>query len=275
MPELTLSPGNSLSYDYSPPEDGGFTFVCFNALTGDKGMWHALFGSVLEGTGHGLLAYNLRGQAGSAFTFTDLDVAGIVADARALIDHVSPPDPIHVGLSIGGLFGIEAHLAGGAATARGLVLITTGRRAGARLDWVNEAVVTAARTGGLDLVRDLYAPLLFNEEWQAENRANFLKPGGYTPLPDGDGSLLLLAAGGTANWDIAYESLTLPVLSVTGLQDRVFRDADDIDTLTARLPDVDRLDMPNAGHMVPVERPAELAGAILNFADSIRTGRRR
>lgn len=273
MPVLELSPGNSLAYDYQPPRDGGFTFVCFNALTGDKGMWHAALGPALEGTGHGLLVYNLRGQAGSDFTFSDLDVAGIVADARVLMDHVRPPDPIHVGLSIGGLFGIEAHLAGGAATARGLVLINTLRRAGARLDWVNEAVVTAAKTGGLELVRDLYAPLLFNEDWQAENRANFLKPGGYTPLPDGDGSMLLLAAGGTANWDIAYEALTLPVLSITGLQDRVFRDADDIDALTARLPDVDRVDMANAGHMVPVERPAELAEAILAFADTVRTGR--
>ena len=49
-----------------------------------------------------------------------------------------------------------------AASKPGLVLINTLRVDNPRLEWINDAVVRAAETGGLDLLRDLFAPLLFN-----------------------------------------------------------------------------------------------------------------
>ncbi|MEM8811718.1 MAG: alpha/beta fold hydrolase [Pseudomonadota bacterium] len=272
MQTLQLSPGNTLSYTYRAPAENGFTFVCFNALTGDMGMWVAALEPTLEAAGHGLLVYNLRGQAGSEFTVDRITESMIVDDARALVAHVGPPAPIYVGLSIGGLFAARVHLSGDA-PARGLVLLNTLRRESARLAWVNDAILRAAETGGLDLVRDLYAPLLFNDDWLAANRAGLLKPaaetGGYRPLPQNDGASLLLASGGTADWDLPYEDLTLPVLIVTGMQDRIFRDPADIEALEARLPDSRTLDMADAGHMIPAERPADLAKAILEFAREI------
>ncbi len=272
MSILTLSPGNSLSYDYSPPESGGFTFVFFNALTGDKGVWTAVIGPALQRQGHGLLTYNLRGQAGSGFTFDTADEAAIVADAMALLAHVRPARPIHAGLSIGGLFALKAHLAGGAGAAHGLVLINTLRKAGARLDWINEAVVRAARIGGLALMRDLYVPLLFNRAWLEGNRGDFLGDGPYTPIEDSDGAFILLKSGATADWDVPYEEIGVPVAVVTGLQDRVFFDRDDVDDLCARIPRVERVDMADAGHMVPVERPDGLAQAMLDFAAKLTSG---
>jgi 3-oxoadipate enol-lactonase len=38
----------------------------------------------------------------------------------------------------------------------------------------------------------------------------------------------LLANAGSADWDLRYEDLTLPVLVMTGLQDHVFLDHDRI-----------------------------------------------
>lgn len=269
MPMLELSPGNTLEYDLEAPAEGGATFVCFNPLSGDKSIWTNTVGPALREAGHGMLVYNLRGQGGSAFTFDRLDEAMIVEDARALLDHVRPDRAVHVGLSIGGLFALKAHLAGGAGAARGIVLINTLRRAGPRLDWINQAAARVTEVGGLELMRDLYLPLLFNEEWLAANRGNFLKPGGYRPLARTDADYLLLASGATADWDVPYEKVEVPVLAVTGLQDRVFRNEADIDALLARLPRGERLDMADAGHMVPVERPAELAAALLAFAERL------
>lgn len=269
MGTLELSPGNTLAYDYDPPTDEGYTVVCFNALSGDRNMWATAFGKALRDTGHGLLIYNLRGQPDSTFTASAFDEASIVADARALMDHVRPLRPVHVGLSIGGLFALKAHLGAGFAAAHGLVLVNTLRRAGPRLDWVNAAAVRAAELGGLDLLRDLYSPLLMNEEWLAENRGNFLKPGGYRPLARSDGALMLLAAGATADWDVPYEAVDVPVLAVTGLQDRVFRNDADIEAILARLPRAERLDMADAGHMIPVERPRRLTAALVAFLDRI------
>jgi 3-oxoadipate enol-lactonase len=128
MPLLELSPANTLAYDLIEPSDTGFTFVFFNALSGDKSMWTSTVGDALTAEGHGMLLYNLRGQAGRDTTATSIDCASIIEDAKALLDHVRPPRPIHVGLSIGGLFALEAHLAGGSGRADAIVLINTLRK---------------------------------------------------------------------------------------------------------------------------------------------------
>ena len=79
-----------------------------------------------------------------------------------------------------------------------------------------------------------------------------------------DGRTLRNAA--TADWNLPYEKLTLPVLVVTGLQDRVFLDAEDMETLYARLPNASRIDMTEAVHLLPAERPDTLVAALINFA---------
>lgn len=266
MPTFELSAGNTLAYDYTPPSAHGSTFVFFNALSGDKAMWTASVGDTIQAAGHGMLLYNLRGQAESATTQRAITVAEIVEDVQALLAHVKPERPIHVGLSIGGLFALQAHLAGGHGRAERLVLINTLRKASARLDWVNDAVVRAAETGGFQLMKDLYSPLLMNTDWQADNRAQFLGDAAYAPADKNDPALTLLKSGATADWTVNYEAIDVPVLVISGLQDRVFFEADDVIELAARLPHSVRLDMANAGHMIPVERPARLAQALVDFA---------
>lgn len=267
MPTYELSSGNTLEYELIPPGDSKNTFVFFNALSGDKGMWTASVGDALKAAGHGLLIYNLRGQAGSPTTQTAITVADIVQDARQLLEHVKPVRPIHVGLSIGGLFSLEAHLAGGNGRADAIVLLNTLRKDGPRLAWVNDAVVRAAETGGFDLMKDLYSPLLMNAAWQAENRPQFLAASpNYTPCPPDDNALMLLKSGATASWDLNYEAIDVPVLAISGLQDRVFYNAEDVTELVARMPRCERLDMPDSGHMIPVERPQKLAEALVQFA---------
>ena len=122
--------------------------------------------------------------------------------------------PILVGLSIGGLFAARAHLGG--APADGLVLINTLRRDTPRLRWINDAVVRAAEVGGLQLFQDLFAPLVFNEEWQQANRGAFLTHDAYEPMSRASGLYNLLLHAGSADWDLPYEELALPVLVVSG-----------------------------------------------------------
>jgi 3-oxoadipate enol-lactonase len=270
MPELPLGPQDCIFYEYTEPNKGeGCTFVFFNALTGDIGGWENVIGPMLREKGHGTLLYNMRGQTHSRFSKgLTLDADLIVKDAGQLLEQVKPVRPVFVGLSIGGLFAIRAWLAG--ANGLGIVLINTLRRIGPRLQWIGDAFVRAAEVGGLDLFRDLYLPLLMNEDWQASNRVNFLKPGSYEPLASDSGHYKLLAeAGRSADWDIPYESLQLSVLVVTGLQDRVFLDLNDVDELFARLPNARRVDMYDSGHLIPMERPQALAEVLLDFAGEL------
>jgi len=60
MATLNLGPQDALYYEHSAPTaKNGYTFVFFNALTGDTGAWEAVIGPGLRKAGHGTLVYNL------------------------------------------------------------------------------------------------------------------------------------------------------------------------------------------------------------------------
>lgn len=228
-------------------------------------MWQEQIGPALRKAGHGTLAYNFRGQDKSPFApGTALTPGLIVDDLMALLASLSPPNPILVGLSIGGLFAAQAIRSG--TQASGLVLINTLRKAGPRLDWINAAMVKAVATGGFPLLLDMMLPMLVNAERLATMREAFLSDQPYAPMDPSHGHFNLMDNAGAADWDFPYESLTLPVLIMTGLKDRVFYDADDVAELTARVGDVRSLELPDAGHLIPAERPERSVDALIGFA---------
>ena len=193
----------------------------------------------------------------------------IVDDATRLLTEIKPPRPILVGLSIGGLFAARTWING--TDAVGLVLINTLRKDGPRLKWIGDSLVRALQVGGLDLFRDLFLPLLMNENWQRENRTNFLKPNvTYQPLDPDSGHFKLLAeAGRTSNWNLPYEKLEIPTLVITGLEDHVFQEPDIVDDLFSRIPNGRRVDMPDAGHLIPAEKPEALADILVSYAEEV------
>ena len=265
MADLTLSPGNSLYHEQTPPtREGAMTFVFVNALTGDTGAWESVVAPRLRAQGYGTLSYNFRGQDGSPF---GADVALtpdlIIDDLRALLDSLAPARPVLVGLSIGGLFAAHAVLRG--ARAEGLVLLNTLRRIGPRIAWVNDALPHLVARGGVRLFLDAMFPLLVNEEFAAAARGGFLSDDPYTSLDPAHGHMNLMRHSTAADWDVPYETLTLPVHCITGLQDRVFLDMGDVDALYARLPDATREEWADTGHLIPQERPEKLADALAVF----------
>lgn len=273
MAHYQIDQDNSLFYIHHVPDRAeGITWVFFNALTGDTQMWEAEIGPRLRAEGHGTLSFNFRGQADSPFSPDNtLDSSLIVDDSRKLLLELAPRRMILCGLSIGGLFAIQSWLTGlSDLHTEGIVLINTLRRDGERLSWINDALVRCAEVGGLQLFRDLFVPLLFNEEWQGQNRHKFLQEQAYTPLHTADGHYNLLKNAGSADWNQPYEQLNLPVLVVTGLQDHVFLDHDDVELLYARLPDARHVRFKNAGHMIPAERPVELLDSLLEFAREVK-----
>lgn len=269
MATLYLGSQDALYYEYTPPATADdYTYVFFNALTGDTSMWEAVIAPRLRESGHGTLLYNYRGQTNSPFApGTKLGDSLIVDDSLRLLREIKPDRPVLVGLSIGGLFAAKAWL-GGAEASR-LVFINVLRRYGTRLKWINDALVRCIEVGGMELFRDMYSPLLFSEDWLTSNRANFLKPGPYSPIDRESGHYNLLVHSAETDWDLPYERLTLPVLVITGLQDRIFLDPSVMDELLARLPQTRRIDFADAGHLIPAEQPEALAEALLAFTDDL------
>jgi 3-oxoadipate enol-lactonase len=272
MSVLEFDDANSIYYTYNAPTtDAGVTFVFVNALTGDFGMWEGEIGEALRAAGHGTLSFNFRGQAQSPIgSDVKIDAAQMTADTAKLLEHVKPQRAVLVGLSIGGLFAIQAWLNGlDDVDIVGNIFINTLRRDGPRLQWINDGMTRCAEVGGLDLMRDLFMPLITNEEFQETARPNFLNDNGYTPMTSADNDYNLLAAGATANWDVPYEKIDMPVLVLTGQQDRLFYVEEDVANRTARMPNARRIDMANAAHMLPVERPTEFSKALLDFAAAL------
>jgi len=108
--------------------------------------------------------------------------------------------------------------------------------------------------------------LLYGDSWLQENRTAALAGDDWQGLPDDNMVVRLLRDARDASWDIDYESLKLPALVVTGERDCVFRVPADIDRLAARLPNARKINMPEVGHLIPVEAPAELAQLLVDFA---------
>ena len=254
-----------LHFEYDPPKRGGICFVFVNALTGSTAAWQAEIGPALRAQGFGTLAYDFRGQDQSPPAAKDiLDENLIVDDLIALIDYIAPPRLILAGHSIGGLFAAKAILKG--ASADGLVLINTLRKPGLALDWANEAIIRAAALGGSQLVMDMFLPMLVGPAKLADLHADCLGGAAYEPANPESGLMRLLVNSRSVNWEIPYERLTLPVLVMTGLRDRVFYNADDVAELLARLPNSQELKFPEYAHLIPAEDGAAVINTLSSFA---------
>lgn len=270
MAELEIDDRNAIFYLHEPPaRPTAPTFVFVNALTGSTDAWESVVAVALRKLGFGTLSYNFRGQAKSRFSpGLELTPELIVDDLRLVLDRVDPARPIHVGLSIGGLFAAHAILKG--APASGLVFMNTLRKIGPRIAWINDALPLIAAHGGTRLFMDITFPLIAGPETVKAARPNFLK-GGYEPLDRDAPELNLMRNSVAADWDLPYEKLALPVLSITGRQDRVFYDAEVVDELFARLPDAEREDWDDIGHLLPLEAPARVIESLGRFGARIET----
>ena len=179
----------------------------------------------------------------------------VFSDLQKILVHVRPPRTVLVGLSIGGLYAAKAYLNG--ADVAGLVLVNTLRKITPRLAWMNDATLVAMKVGGPDLMK---------ERFQEAHRDEFLKPETqYTPLPANTGAYNLLTWMGKTDWDIDWSQLQCPVLVVMGTQDRIFYDPPIVAELFAKLPNARRIDVPEAGHMLPAEMPDAFLAALSDF----------
>jgi len=268
MAELRIDADNSIFYIHArPTREGAPTFVFVNALTGSTDTWEAVVAPDLRKRGFGTLSYNFRGQDKSSFgPGLELGNGLIVDDLVRLLREIRPRRPILTGLSIGGLFASQSYAMGAAVS--GIVLLNTLREINPRIAWINDALPHYVATGGAALFMGLMMPLLTNPDFASSVRPNYLG-GPYSPMDPEHGHANLMRNSVETDWDFDWVSLNIPVLSITGLHDRVFRDPEVIDRLFSLLPDARREDWDNAGHLLPLERPERLAESLARFGAEI------
>ncbi len=270
MSIFKIDDNNELYYEYVEPKDGGYTCVFVNALTGDLSTWNGSIGKNLMKNNDGYLVYNFRGQSQSKFDRNlELNDDVIINDLINLVNFIKPENKVFIGLSIGGLYAAKSLLKG--IQAKGLVLINTLRKPSERLNWINNAMANAVRFGGTSLILDMVLPMLASPKFLSTMKNNALKYENYLGLDDYDGITKLMHGGYTTNWDFDWAKLELPVLIMSGHYDKVFRIEEDINDLIKSVKNVRRIEVPECGHLIPVEDPELFSYHLNGFLQSLKT----
>lgn len=149
------------------------------------------------------------------------------------------------------------------------MLINTLRKPGPRIEWLGTAMVEMARHGGSRLMMEANLPMLVNPDQLVAMRPDMFPGTPYEPMSPDDGLFRLMEGSVATDWDFPWSRLTLPTLVMTGLHDRVFRVAEDVEELTAQIPDARPVTVEDAGHLIPAERPATFTRHLLDFARSL------
>ncbi len=259
---------NEIYYEYESPKDKGYTCVFVNALTGDTSAWTGLIGESLKKDGNGYLSYNFRGQKQSKFDDNlNLDSDLIVSDLISLIKFVNPKNIILVGLSIGGLYAAMSIKKG--VNAKGLVLINTLRKPSERLDWINRAASHAAEFAGTSIIMDMLMPVIASPEFLSKIKSNALNPANYKSLESNNGINKLMKGGFAANWDFPWSELNVTTMVMTGHYDKVFRVEQDINELIVSMKKVIRIEIPECGHLIPLEQPEQFSYHLRGFIKNL------
>ena len=268
MSNFNIDKKNSLYYEYVKPKKKSYTFVFVNALTGNTSAWNGLIGERLKNQGYGFLTYNFRGQINSTFDKNiHLTSEIITSDLLKLINYLSLKKIILCGLSIGGLYAATISLE--KIDVKGLVLINTLRKPSFRLEWINRAMLNAAKLGGGALVIDMAMPVIASPKFLNKVKSNALIFDNYKPLEKNNGILKLMEGSLSANWSFDWSKVKVPTLVMTGHLDKMFRIAEDVEELVKKIKNPITIELPSCGHLIPLEEPEQFSDHIINFAKNL------
>ena len=268
MSKLDIDQNNSLYYEHVESKKNTFTYVFVNALTGNTSAWNGVIGKKLKDEGYGYLTYNFRGQINSSFDKSiNLTSELIVSDLLKLINHLNLKNIILCGLSIGGLYAAIASLQ--KIDVKGLVLINTLRKPSSRLDWINRAMVNAAKLGGGALIMDMGMPVIASPKFLNKVKSNALVFENYKPLDKNDGILKLMEGSLSANWSFDWSKINVPTLVMTGHLDKMFGIPADIEDLVKKIKNPITLELPSCGHLIPLEEPEQFSDHIIKFVENL------
>ena len=265
MAFVEVDAGNAIYVDYHPPKEGNVTFVFCNSMGLSTAFWRENVTPALRERGFGTMAFDYRGQGETRYDATaTLEPDEIVGDIIRVLKGIDPQRPVLVGISIGGQYAAQAILKG--ANAVGLVMSNSLRKAGPHTEWIIELEGRLVEMGGLQLAQDALSPSISSKEALVALRPTHLPAHGYTAWPADHPRVRIGWGLKKYRWDVDYEKLTLPVLIMTGLHDRLFRIQEDVDELLARLPDARSVVFADGGHVLHREIPGKLVETFSAFA---------
>lgn len=248
-------------------EDGdpaGHPVVFANALGTDFRLWDKVIPLLPKGLR--LVRFDMRGHGLSSCPDGPYGMGALIRDAERLLDALGIRNCVFVGLSLGGL------IAQGLAVKRldqirALVLSNTAAKIGTPQIWADR--IAAIREGGIEVIADATMTRWFSAPFRARAEVaawrNMLT---RQPVEGYTGCAHAIAG---ADFITPTSGLTLPTLAIAGSEDGAT--PPDMVREMAELIKGSRFDLiRGAGHLPPVEKPAEYAQALRSFLSSIGHG---
>lgn len=270
---LRLETGAELPVVHHRPSGGRSTFLFVNSSGATAAAWEAGIAPLLRAGGWGTLSVDLRGQGESRYPEgSTFETEEIVRDLELVLEELEVDDCIPVGLSVGGLRAAELALLRPGATP-GLVLINVLREKGPLIEWLCELETRLMAIGGAQLVHDAFRPTTVSPERLGQIRATHLRDGPYVPMAMDHPRRRLAEGAKRADWGFDWSRLTMPVLVMTGMHDRLFRVQKHVDAILATMPNAREVPFDNEGHALHTENPGRVAQVLTDFAETIFSSR--
>lgn len=248
-------------------EGAGHPVVFLHGFPLDHRMWLGQIPSLAQR--HRVIAPDLRGFGQSAVSGECVTMAEFAEDVALLLDALGVVEPITlVGLSMGGYVALEFWRQF-VPRLRALVLCDT-RAAADAPEVAAGRHVTAERVvrEGAAVVAETMLPRLFaswagsEPAWVGQTREMILAA---------DPRAIAAAARGMAerrDFTARLPEIALPVLAVVGAQDQITPPAE-MRSMAKALPQASFVEIAQAGHMAPLENPAEVNAALLAFLGEV------
>jgi len=242
-------------------DPSGPPVVFAHALGLDLSMWDRVL--PLLPPGLRLVRYDARGHGASPCRAGPYAMGALIRDAESLIDGLDLKDAVFVGLSMGGL------VAQGLAVkrpdlVRGLVLSNTAAKIGTAAGWADRAA--AVRADGTAAIADGVIERWFSRSFRDSGAAGPWRAR-FCASPAEGYAATCMALGG-ADFLVPTSGLRLPALVIAGSDDRS-TPADLVHELADLIPGARYRLIRGAGHLPPIDRPAEFAGLLGEFLHAI------
>lgn len=253
-------PDLRLNAEISGPQ-GGPVLVLIHALGTSLAIWDELV--PLLPASLRVLRLDLRGHGQSDTPPGPYAMGTLIRDVERVMDHFVMKEAVILGLSIGGL------VAQGLAVkrldlVRGMILSNTAAKIGRPEHWQDR--IAAVQSGGMAALHDATMERWLGRKWKENPALPRLSSGFLATAPEG----WMGCAAAIAGTDF-YETtatLTLPTLAIAGANDG--STPPDLVRETAELIRGHRFAlMRGAGHIPPVEKPAEYAALLTQFLTEI------
>jgi 3-oxoadipate enol-lactonase/4-carboxymuconolactone decarboxylase len=243
----------------------GPAIIFANSLGTDLTIWDPIL--PLLPAGYALVGYDKRGHGLSALHNGPLSIETLADDLIALADHLNLPEFVVCGLSVGGLIA-QAVAARAPNRLRGLILSDTGAQIGPVEVW--EDRIAKVNAHGMEPLADPVMERWFTAGFRAANPdvvAGYREMVARMPA---QGYAMMSAAIRDADFHESTAKITTPTLCMVGQDDAATPPAL-MRKLAGLIAGAEYHEIPDCGHIPPVQQPAACAALITGFMASLDT----